>query len=127
MDTLKDRFGLRGGVISAVDLLKGIGHYAGLEALSVEGATGYTDTNFSGKAERAIDKVLATRFFLDNSRYDVTVLNDEAEITGKFILRMTQRPPSDRQMKDIQRYFHYGTIDGVHRYVFHLRSGPVYL
>jgi 2,3-bisphosphoglycerate-independent phosphoglycerate mutase len=55
MNTLRDRFGLKGGVISAVDLLKGIGYYAGLEALSVEGATGYTDTNYSGKAERAID------------------------------------------------------------------------
>jgi len=79
------------------------------------------------KAERAIDKVLATRFSLDNSRYDVTVLSDEAEITGKFLVRMTQRPPSERQMKDIQRYFHHGTIDGVHRYVFHLRTETVYM
>jgi len=54
MNTLSDRFGLKGGVISAVDLLKGIGHYAGLEALPVEGATGYTDTNYIGKAVKAI-------------------------------------------------------------------------
>ncbi len=51
---LKDRFKIRGGVISAVDLLNGIGVYAGMEILSVEGATGYTDTNYRGKAEKAL-------------------------------------------------------------------------
>lgn len=54
MPSFKDRFGLTGGVISAVDLLKGIGAYAGLEPIRVEGATGYLDTNYSGKAEEAI-------------------------------------------------------------------------
>ena len=54
MPSFKDRFGLAGGVISAVDLLKGIGAYAGLERIEVEGATGYLDTNYSGKAEEAI-------------------------------------------------------------------------
>ncbi|MCP4683452.1 MAG: hypothetical protein GY864_14060 [Desulfobacterales bacterium] len=49
-----DEFGLRGGVISAVDLLKGIGAYAGFESIHVEGATGYLDTNYKGKAEGAI-------------------------------------------------------------------------
>jgi 2,3-bisphosphoglycerate-independent phosphoglycerate mutase len=46
---------LRGGVISAVDLLKGIGVYAGLEPIKVEGATGYLDTNYIGKAEGALE------------------------------------------------------------------------
>ena len=50
----KDKFGLSGGVISAVDLLKGIGVYAGLRTIDVEGATGYLDTNYSGKAEEAL-------------------------------------------------------------------------
>ncbi|MDI9570024.1 MAG: cofactor-independent phosphoglycerate mutase [Pseudomonadota bacterium] len=54
MVKLTDRYGLRGGVISAVDLLNGIGIYAGLQPLRVEGATGYTDTNYRGKAERAL-------------------------------------------------------------------------
>ena len=49
-----ERFGLRGGVISAVDLLKGIGLSAGLESLFVEGMTGYLDTNYRGKAEKAL-------------------------------------------------------------------------
>jgi 2,3-bisphosphoglycerate-independent phosphoglycerate mutase len=51
---ITERFHLRGGVISAVDLLNGIGVYAGLEVLPVEGATGYTDTNYVGKAEKAL-------------------------------------------------------------------------
>lgn len=50
----KEKFGLSGGVISAVDLLKGIGVYAGLETIYVEGATGYLDTNFKGKAAEAL-------------------------------------------------------------------------
>lgn len=49
-----DRFGLKGGVISAVDLLKGIGIYAGLQAITVEGATGYLHSNFEGKVEAAL-------------------------------------------------------------------------
>jgi 2,3-bisphosphoglycerate-independent phosphoglycerate mutase len=49
-----ERFGLRGGVISAVDLLKGIGVYAGLEPIPVRGATGYLDTNFRGKGQAAV-------------------------------------------------------------------------
>ncbi|MBW1784343.1 MAG: cofactor-independent phosphoglycerate mutase [Deltaproteobacteria bacterium] len=50
----RDRFGLKGGVISAVDLLKGIGVYAGFKSIAVEGATGYLDTNYSGKAQEAL-------------------------------------------------------------------------
>ncbi len=50
----KDIFGLSGGVISAVDLLKGIGVYAGLKTIDVEGATGYLDTNYLGKATEAL-------------------------------------------------------------------------
>jgi 2,3-bisphosphoglycerate-independent phosphoglycerate mutase len=54
MRKISERFQIRGGVISAVDLLNGIGVYAGLEVLPVEGATGYTDTNYRGKAEKAL-------------------------------------------------------------------------
>jgi 2,3-bisphosphoglycerate-independent phosphoglycerate mutase len=45
------KFGLSGAVISAVDLIKGIGLYAGLEVINVPGATGYLDTNYRGKVE----------------------------------------------------------------------------
>lgn len=50
----QEKFGLSGAVISAVDLLKGIGLSAGLEVINVPGATGYIDTNYKGKAEAAL-------------------------------------------------------------------------
>jgi 2,3-bisphosphoglycerate-independent phosphoglycerate mutase len=50
-----DKYGLRGGVIAAVDLIKGIGIYAGLTPIYVEGATGYLDTNYKGKAQAALE------------------------------------------------------------------------
>jgi len=54
---MTERFGLRGSVISAVDLTKGIGAYAGLEIVNVPGATGYLDTNYRGKAEYALREI----------------------------------------------------------------------
>lgn len=48
-------FGIKGGVVSAVDLIKGIGGCAKMEVAEVEGATGYLDTNFEGKARAALD------------------------------------------------------------------------
>lgn len=58
-----EKYGLRGAVISAVDLLKGIAKCAGMDAPEVEGATGYIDTNFVGKAECAL-KELETKDFV---------------------------------------------------------------
>lgn len=52
-----------GSVISAVDLIRGIGFYAGLKIIKVEGATGLADTNYEGKAEAAI-KALKTDDFV---------------------------------------------------------------
>ncbi|MBI5286045.1 MAG: cofactor-independent phosphoglycerate mutase [Deltaproteobacteria bacterium] len=54
MPTLKERFGIEGSIISAVDLMKGIGIYAGLKVVHVPGVTGYIDTNYKGKAEYAL-------------------------------------------------------------------------
>jgi len=54
MEKLTDRYHITGGIISAVDLLNGIGVYAGLKPIHVEGATGYTDTNYVGKAQKAL-------------------------------------------------------------------------
>lgn len=50
----REKFGLSGAVISAVDLMKGIGLCAGLEVINVPGATGYIDTNYQGKADAAL-------------------------------------------------------------------------
>lgn len=63
MPTLQERFGLSGAVISAVDLIKGIGIYAGLDVIDVPGATGYIDTNYRGKAEYALE-ALKTRDYI---------------------------------------------------------------
>jgi 2,3-bisphosphoglycerate-independent phosphoglycerate mutase len=54
MPLFKKRTGLRGAIISAVDLLKGIGIYAGLDVINVPGATGYLDTNYEGKAKSCL-------------------------------------------------------------------------
>jgi 2,3-bisphosphoglycerate-independent phosphoglycerate mutase len=63
METMREKFGISGAVISAVDLIKGIGIYAGLDVIKVPGATGYIDTNYRGKAEAALE-ALKTRDFV---------------------------------------------------------------
>lgn len=55
MPLFKERFGLTGSVISAVDLIKGLGKIIGLDVINVEGATGYYDTNYLGKAHAALE------------------------------------------------------------------------
>lgn len=54
MPKFKDKFGVEGSVISAVDLIKGIGKIVGLNVINVPGATGYYDTNYKGKAKYAL-------------------------------------------------------------------------
>ena len=51
-----------GAVITAVDLIKGIGHYAGLRTIEVEGATGLANTNYEGKAQAAIEALKTDDF-----------------------------------------------------------------
>jgi len=63
MSPFPERYGLSGSVVAAVDLIKGIGSYAGLRVVNVPGATGYTDTNFRGKGEVAL-RELAERDFV---------------------------------------------------------------
>jgi 2,3-bisphosphoglycerate-independent phosphoglycerate mutase len=59
---LTEKYNLRGGMISAVDLLNGIGIYAGLNVIRVDGATGYIDTNYLGKARNALDALKESDF-----------------------------------------------------------------
>lgn len=54
LPSFRERFGVEGALVSAVDLTKGLGKYLGLEILEVPGATGYLDTNYAGKAEHAL-------------------------------------------------------------------------
>jgi hypothetical protein len=70
------------------------------------------------RAERTINKLLTTRFLLDEARFDVTVLEDTAEITGRMIDRRSQDKIPEAKYKEIQHFFRISTVDGVRTYVF---------
>jgi 2,3-bisphosphoglycerate-independent phosphoglycerate mutase len=55
--SFKEKYGKTGGMISAVDLLKGIGRCAGMEVITVPGATGYLDTDYAAKARYALEAI----------------------------------------------------------------------
>ncbi len=74
----------RGAVITAVDLIRGIGHYAGLRCIDVEGATGLADTNYEGKAEAAIEALKTDDFV-----YLHIEASDEAGHDGKLDLKLS--------------------------------------
>lgn len=57
LDSFQDKYGVRGSVVSAVDLVKGLGICAGLKPVKVEGATGAIITNFAGKAKAALNEL----------------------------------------------------------------------
>lgn len=59
-----EKYGKTGAMISAVDLLKGIGKFTEMDVINVDGATGYIDTNFSGKADAAIKALKDGRDFV---------------------------------------------------------------
>jgi 2,3-bisphosphoglycerate-independent phosphoglycerate mutase len=67
--TLQVEYGVTGAMISAVDLLKGLGRLRGMEVITVPGATGWIDTNYLGKAQAALDAL---------SRHDVVYVHVEA-------------------------------------------------
>ncbi len=83
MPSFQELYGLSGSVISAVDLVKGIGHYAKLEVIDVPGATGYLDTNYEGKVEYALNSL---------DRVDMTMIHiestDETGHIGKADLKI---------------------------------------
>jgi 2,3-bisphosphoglycerate-independent phosphoglycerate mutase len=60
--TFKEKYNLSGAVISAVDLVKGLGMCAGLHPITVPGATGYLDTNYEGKAHAALNALETVDF-----------------------------------------------------------------
>ncbi|MFR9534399.1 MAG: cofactor-independent phosphoglycerate mutase [Rikenellaceae bacterium] len=87
MQTLSEKYGLGGGsVISAVDLIKGIGVYAGLKVIEVEGATGLYDTNYKGKTEAAIEALRHDDFvFLHIEASDEAGHEGDAELKIRTI------------------------------------------
>ena len=58
ISSFSEKYGIKGSVISAVDLIKGLGLLSGLRSIDVEGATGNVDTNFSGKAKACVKALL---------------------------------------------------------------------
>ncbi len=83
LEPMTAKYGIKGGIISAVDLLKGIGTYAGLEILHVAGATGYTDTDYAGKARKALEYLTHGDFvFLHVEAPDE--MGHEGDIEGKI-------------------------------------------
>jgi len=84
MQTISQLYGIRSGaVISAVDLIKGIGIYAGLRPIAVEGATGLYNTNYEGKAQAAIDALRTDDFV-----YLHIEASDEAGHEGNVALKV---------------------------------------
>ena len=81
MEKFEEKFKIKGAVISAVDLIKGIGKIIGLEVIEVEGATGFYDTNYEGKAKAALSAL---------SRVDFVFIHIEAtdEASHNADLRM---------------------------------------
>ena len=87
MQPLTERFPAqiqRGSVITAVDLIRGIGRYAGLDVINVPGATGLYDTNFEGKAQAAIDALRGGDDFV----YLHVEASDEAGHDGSIPLKL---------------------------------------
>ena len=94
METLSRRYGIRSGVvISAVDLIRGIGVYAGLQPVVVEGATGLYDTNYEGKVQAAIDALYAHDFV-----YLHIEASDEAGHEGDVALKLRTIENLDRRV-----------------------------
>ena len=81
-----------GAVISAVDLIQGIGKYAGLRIIKVPGATGLADTNYEGKAQAAIDALLSDDFvFVHVEAIDEAGHDGDLELKLKAIDYLDQR------------------------------------
>ena len=83
----------RGAVITAVDLIRGIGRYAGLRCIDVEGATGLFDTNYEGKAQAAIEALKTDDFV-----YLHVEASDEAGHEGNLALKLRTIEDLDRRI-----------------------------
>ena len=105
METLQQQYPeiKTGTVISAVDLIRGIGHYAGLKIVEVEGATGLADTNYEGKAQAAIEALEKDDFvFVHVEASDEAGHDGDLELKLKTIEYLDQRliAPIYNKVKD---------------------------
>lgn len=95
MEPLSDKYPSikKGSVITAVDLIRGIGHYAGLRCIDVEGATGLYNTNYEGKAQAAIEALKTDDFV-----YLHIEASDEAGHEGDVSLKLKTIEYLDRRV-----------------------------
>ena len=93
MPTFTERFGIEGSVISAVDLVKGLGKYAGLKIVDVPGATGWLDTDYAAKARYALTE-LKNRDFV----YVHVEAPDEASHSGDLAAKVEAIERFDSQL-----------------------------
>ena len=107
MQTFKDLFPARvhsGAVISAVDLIFGIGVYCGLDKVTVPGTTGLWDTNFEGKADAAIEQLKQKDFvFLHIEATDEAGHDGEAELKKSCVESIDQRVVA-RILKEVEQW-----------------------
>jgi len=110
LPSFQKKYGLNGGVISAVDLLKGIGVYAGLVPIGVPGVTGYLDTNYAGKVEYALSAL---------EKMDIVYLHveapDEASHSGQLELKMRAIEDFDHRvvapiLEGLKRFDHFRVL-----------------
>lgn len=91
--TFTQKYGLSGAVISAVDLVNGIGFFAGMKRIHVPGATGYHDTNYEGKADAALEAL---------KDHDLVVVHveapDEASHIGDYKLKVKTIEDLDQRL-----------------------------
>ena len=93
MEKFLDKFGKNGAVISAVDLLQGIGIYIGFDVVKVPGATGLYDTNYEGKAQAAVEALRGHDLV-----YCHVEASDEAGHQGDFLLKKTTIEYLDKRL-----------------------------
>jgi 2,3-bisphosphoglycerate-independent phosphoglycerate mutase len=103
MTSFEEKYHLKGAIISAVDLIRGMGIYAGLKVINVPGATGYLDTNYEGKAERALEALKENDFVYlhveapdeaghaGDAKLKIRAIEDfDARVVGKIVKGMEQ-------------------------------------
>jgi len=110
IEAYQGKFGLSGAVISAVDLIKGIGICAGLDIVNVEGATGYIDTNYLGKGQAALAALEKHDFV-----YVHVEAPDEASHAGNMEHKLKAIEDFDRQvvgtvLEGIKKYDDYAIL-----------------
>lgn len=117
MEPVQQRYGISGSLISAVDLLKGIGVCSGLDVLEVEGATGYLDTNYQGKVDAALESLKTQDFVLvhveapdeaghqGSVRDKVQAIEDfDAKIVAPIVTEMDRRGEDYRLVVTMDHY-----------------------